>query len=123
MARILDDLELLIERYHPDVLVVEAFDAPVFRRPARMRTLYVAIRNLAELRGVSVETVSRETIRHVFSRFGAKTKNQIAVVIAREITAFKHLAPAPRRAWMSESRRQGLYDAATLGLSYYALIE
>ena len=123
IADVLDDLEELIERYHPDVLVIEDSDQIGFRRPTRTRSLYFAVRNLAELRGVSVRAVSKDEIRNAFDRFGAKTKNQIAIVIAREIAAFAHLIPKPRRAWMSETRRQGLFDAATLGLTYYSIVE
>lgn len=122
-ARLLGDLEALIDRYHPDVLVVEDFDATTFRRPKSTQKLYFAMRSLAELRGVNFAVVSKGEVREVFSRFGARTKSQIATVIAREIAAFKHLAPKPRRAWMAESRRQGLYDATTLGLTYYGLSE
>jgi hypothetical protein len=118
---ILDDIEYLIERYQPDVLTIENPDQPGFKRPARIIALYFAIRALAEMRGVNVVSINKDDIANTFSGFAARTKHQIAHVIAREITAFGHLVPKPRQAWMSESRRQGLFDAAALGLTYYAL--
>lgn len=122
-AETLDAVDALIERYHPDIMIMADIDQPSFRRPPQTRALYIALRNLAELRGVSVEAIKKDDIRLAFSRFGAKTKHQIARVIAREVTVFAHLAPKPRRAWMSESRRQGLFDAAALGLTYYSLTD
>jgi hypothetical protein len=120
---LLDDIEYLIERYQPDVLTIENPDQPGFKRPSRIIALYFSIRALAEMRGVNVVSLNKDDIAHTFSGFGAKTKHQIAKVIAREIAAFGHLVPKPRQAWMSESRRQGLFDAAALGLTYYALAE
>lgn len=122
-AQVLDAVDALIERYHPDVMVIEDISQPTFRRPLTTRALYGALRSLGELRGVNVKTITKSDVHRAFGRFGAKTKHQIAGVIAREITAFTHLAPKPRKAWMSESRRQGLFDAATLGLTYYSLTE
>lgn len=122
-AETLDAVDALIDRYHPDVMVMMDIHQPGFRRPIQTRALYRALRSLGELRGVNVRVVAKADIQRAFSPFAAKTKHQIARVIAREIAAFTHLAPKPRRAWMSESRRQGLFDAATLGLTYYSLQE
>jgi Holliday junction resolvasome RuvABC endonuclease subunit len=118
---LIDEIEYLIERYQPEILVIEDFEQEGFARHKRIQALYFSIRAMSERLGVSVITINKEQVLNAFKGFNAVTKHQIAQVIAREIEAFSHLLPKPRAAWMSESRRQGLFDAAALALSYYAM--
>jgi Holliday junction resolvasome RuvABC endonuclease subunit len=118
-ARILKNVERLVERYHPEVIVLEDVSQNV-RRTARIKALNLAIRHLGESAGLDVRCRERAAIRRCFVGVGARTKVEIAHAIARMIPAFSHRLPPVRKIWMTEDRRQSLFDAAALGLTHYA---
>ena len=43
----------------------------------------------------------------------------MAELIAQRIPAFERYVPPPRKPWMSEDARMGLFDAAGLGLVFF----
>ena len=118
--KVLDDVKALIELYHPEVLVMEDTDKGKIRRAARIRRLYRMLRHLASIEEIDVHRFTRADIRACFASVGAVTKYEIAKAIATQIPAFAHRLPRVRKLWMSEDPRQGLFDAAALGLTYYA---
>jgi hypothetical protein len=62
----------------------------------------------------------RAIIRRFFAPTEARTKHEIAEVIAREIPAFTQRLPPIRKIWKREDPPQSLFDAATLGMTYQA---
>ena len=46
-------------------------------------------------------------------------KQMVAEAIAKHIPAFERYVPPPRKPWMSEDSRMGLFDAAALGLVFF----
>ena len=112
-------VEHLVARYHPAVLVLETLPRGARQTP-RLRALYLALRHLAASEDIAIIEYSRGAIRSSFSPLGARTKYEIAQVIARQIPAFHHRLPRLRsKCWMSLDLRQSLFDAAALGLTYY----
>ena len=59
-------------------------------------------------------------MKECFASVGAGTKYEIAKAIATQIPAFAHRLPRLRKIWMSEDPRQSLFDAAALGLTFFA---
>lgn len=118
-AKFLQRLEAIIERCHPQVIVLQ----DTMRRRARIRTLSLAIRHMAASAQIDVHIYHRAAIRRCFAPAGARTKVEIAHAIARMIPALSHRLPPTRKIWMSEDRRQSLFDAAALGLAYYEDVE
>lgn len=116
---IVNSVSRVIEQYHPDVLVLEDFRDRRCRRGSRIRSLYAALADMAVTAGVTVKLIGRAIVKERFSPAGARTKPEIAQVIARHIPAFKHRLPPLRKIWMSEDPRQSLFDAAALGLTHY----
>jgi hypothetical protein len=55
------------------------------------------------------------------SQFGARTRYEVAVAIATRVAAFERFLPPPRKLWMSEDARMGIFRAAALALTYYDL--
>lgn len=109
----------LLDRYHPDVFVVEKADGS--RRCARVRELLPELAELASSRGIKVRAFTRQAIRKTFTPTGAVTKPQIAAVIAARFPELARHLPAPRKAWMSEDEGMSVFDAAELALAYYGL--
>ncbi|MBI5450142.1 MAG: hypothetical protein HY940_02180 [Gammaproteobacteria bacterium] len=118
--RTLESVQLLIERYRPDVLVIEDHTEKGSRRSSRIRRLYRMLIHLAKTEHIEVMRYSQNTVRTCFEPLGVRTKYEIAQAIARQIPAFAHRLPKLRKIWMSEDPRQSLFDAAALGLVFYA---
>ncbi len=119
-AKVLDDVKALIELYHPAVLLLPDVDGGKVRRAARIRRLSRMLGHLALSEQIEVHHFTRADIRACFASVGAVTKYEIAKAIALQIPAFEHRLPRVRKLWMSEDPRQSLFDAAALGLTYYA---
>ncbi len=119
-AKTVDEVQALLGRYHPETLVIEHTGAGQARRAERIKRLYRMLRHLAAVEQVDVQRIARTEIRTCFAVVGAATKYEIAKAIATEIPAFAHRLPRVRRLWMSEDPRQSLFDAAALGLAFYA---
>lgn len=118
-ARTLDELEKLLDRYHPEALVIEDTTRYRSRRVTRIKRLHRMIGHRAASRGIDVYRYSREDIRKCFVSVGAVTKYEIAKAVATHNPSFAHRLPRKRKIWMSEDPRQSLFDAAALGLTHY----
>lgn len=116
----LKSIHALIERYRPDYLIIEDHTEHGSRRSSRIRRLYRMLMHLAETEQVELFRYSRRAVRTCFEPVGARTKYEIAQAIARQIPAFAHRLPPLRKIWMSEDPRQSLFDAAALGIAFYA---
>lgn len=109
----------LIERYHPDVLVVEDTEARGSRRWKRVRQLIPKFRTLAVTRRVRFRRISRRKVQKHFAAAGATTKHQIAVAIAKQFPELDPRLPPPRKRWMSEDESMAIFDAASLALTFF----
>lgn len=112
-------IESLIERFHPETLVLEAFERRSSARANRITRLCRAITCLAEDRGVSVAVYRRSDITDCFRTIGAVTRQEIAEAVARHVYALRHRLPKNRRMWESEDKRMSLFNAAALVLTHY----
>jgi len=120
-SKTLEAIKKLIDRYRPEVLVIEDTIDGGSRRTSRIRKLYRMLVHFAEAEYVDLHRCSKTEVKTCFASVGAGTKYEIAKAIAIQIPAFAHRIPRFRKPWMSEDPRQSLFDAAALGLTYYAL--
>jgi Holliday junction resolvasome RuvABC endonuclease subunit len=114
-------LERLIERLHPESLLLEAFERPSSTRIDRTQRTCRAMVALAADRGVDVEIYTRGDVRACFAAVGARTRDEIAAAVARHVDAFRHRLPKRRRPWEGSDRRMALFSAAALVLTHYQL--
>lgn len=110
----------LLDRYHPELLIMEDHEDRRCRRTQRIKRLCRSLVDLATACDIQVHLYSKEAVKQCFAPAGARTKYEIAQAVARHIPAFKHRLPPLRKIWMSEDPRQSLFDAAALGLTHYA---
>lgn len=103
----------LLGKYSPDVVLLRD---PGEARGPRISALIEAIALLPP--DVTCLAVSRLQVREAFAHLGRPTRHRIACAVADRIPFFKPLLPPPRKIWMSESRRMGLFDALALALTY-----
>jgi hypothetical protein len=109
----------LMAWYTPDVLVLENALGPTSRRRQRIRHLHPKIVELAKARKIPVRQFTRSDIRAAFERRNASTRYQIAETVSRELPDLAPWLPPPKKIWMSEHRWLGIFDAASLGLTFF----
>ncbi|WP_166301800.1 hypothetical protein [Bradyrhizobium sp. 2S1] len=103
------------DRYLPDVVVLQGTSPEGAQRARRIADFNAAIAELAKSRGIPVYLYSRDQVRAAFDYLGCVNKHALAEVIAKHIPALERYVP-PRKPWMSENARMGIFDAAALGL-------
>jgi hypothetical protein len=119
-TRTVVEVKRLIDRYRPAVLVIQDTAGQSPSRSARVRRLSRMLVQLAAAEYVDVHRCSKAEVRAFFSAYGARTKNEIAKVIATQIPAFAHRMPRLRRGWVGEDARQAHFDAAALAMTYFS---
>lgn len=120
-ALCLKRLDRLLERFAPEVLVLEAYDRDTTRRARRIALLCDAARARADERGVETVVYSRAAVRAAFAEVKAITRRQIAEAVARHLEMFRHRLPPPRKPWDSEDARDALFAAAAVVLTHHRL--
>jgi hypothetical protein len=118
-GRCLAKVEAIFGRYQPDILVLQDTSPSGTVRAPRINHLNAAVAKLAEGRGIPVYAYSRDIVLSAFAHLGAANKQGISEVIAKHVPAFERYVPPPRKPWMSEDARMGLFDAAALGLVFF----
>jgi hypothetical protein len=117
--RCLTVISALLRRYRPDVLILQDMSWTGTHRPRRITDLNSATFELAERHGIAVCAFSNERVRAAFSHVGSPSKYTIAEAIAKHIPAFERYLPPPRKPWMPEDSRMGLFEAAALALTFF----
>jgi Holliday junction resolvasome RuvABC endonuclease subunit len=110
----------LMDFHQPNILVMEDVRGHGSRRGPRIRQLSSAIAAHAKRSGIEIVVYPRTAIKAVFAPGGGSTKHEINCAIALLIPALRASQPRKRRAWDAEPAAQGLFDAAALGVTYFA---
>jgi Holliday junction resolvasome RuvABC endonuclease subunit len=117
--KLLVKIQELVSWYRPEMLVLENAHGPASRRAERIRQLHALIVELAQKRKIPVRQFSRSDIRIAFTRRNASTRYEIAQAVSRELPDLAPWLPPPKKIWMSEDRWLGMFDAASLALTFY----
>lgn len=120
-AKLLRRFERLLNRYQPAVIVLEQFEGHPGGRVGRIQSLCRSLVHIAHCRGVEAFIYERAVVRTCFASIGAKTRYEIAQAIAQRIDAFRRRLPPVRKQWESDDGRLGLFDAAALAITYFAV--
>jgi hypothetical protein len=118
-CRCVASIDKILDRYEPDILVLQDTSPTGTRRARRVTRLNSAVAILGSDRAIPVYAYSREEVRSAFGEFALPNKHSVAEVIAKHIPAFERYMPPPRKPWMSEDARMGLFDAAALALVFF----
>lgn len=116
----LERIDELLERYRPDVIILEDIAASGSRRSGRVRKLIVAILKLALARDVAPRFIARTAVSRALRQLGGVTKHEIATALAARFPELGPRLPPRRRTWMSEDPRTAIFDAVGLALTYFA---
>jgi hypothetical protein len=104
----------LIDRYEPDVVVLEDTGASRSRRSQRVRRLIEDVEALAGKRGIEVRKFSPTRVQKFFLPLGGITRHEIAEALARRFPELEPKLPRLRRLWMTEDLRLRIFGAAAL---------
>jgi hypothetical protein len=118
-AKSLARLNAILDRYTPDIFVIQDTSSQGTRRAVRIIKLNLAIAALAREREIPVYAYSRTEVLDVFGQLGVSNKQTIAEFVAKHVPVFERYVPRPRKPWKSEGARMGIFDAAVLGLLFF----
>lgn len=111
-------LSRILERFHPDVLVLRKVSASSTRntsgtrRIARLATLY------ARRNKIVAVMIREKQVRDHFDDKGAHTKYRAALFLLNQFPELEWKLPPPRKAWKREHPNMSIFDAAALGVTY-----
>jgi len=118
-TRIIKDVEALLDEYKPKALILEDDKCKYSRKRGRAKQLLRSLAQTAQKKKYKVHTYSREEIRFVFNIWNAKTKYEIAEVIAKNIKSFRMLLYPKPKYTDSQKYLEALFDAVSLGITHY----
>jgi hypothetical protein len=95
--------------------------AVVVRKPDMRRNtnLLSTIEREARRREIPVRFVSRADLDRAFVGFESN-KYEVALALGKQFPALASKLPPKRKCWQSEDYRMGIFDAAAIGVAYYA---
>ncbi|MCI3133121.1 hypothetical protein [Phenylobacterium aquaticum] len=112
--------ENLLDRLQPETLVLEATN-PKVQRTVRMESLHQAMAAAAQARNIEVAVYPRDDVLRCYATVGARTRQEVAEAVARQIDVLAHKLPRTRGDWRSQDRRMALFSAAALVQTHYQL--
>ena len=112
-------LEQLLDRHGPSTLVLEAFDRGTSLRSERVRGLCLSMVTVAAERGLELAVYTRGQVTDNFAEVGARTRQEVAEALARQLPALQARLPRARKAWECEDKRMALFTASALVLTHY----
>jgi RNase H-fold protein (predicted Holliday junction resolvase) len=113
------NIEKLIVRYQPDVLVLHDVNAKGTYRASRIKELYHKVIALAQKHKLKVAKFSNSELRTMLLNDPKGTKHDMATRIAKQFPdEFLSLVPPKRKAWTSEYARMDIFDAVGLAVVF-----
>jgi hypothetical protein len=118
-TKILKEVSDLLDLHKPNALILEDTSCKFSRKGTRGKQLLRSLSSNAKNKDVPVHFYTREDIRLVFEIWRAKTKYEIAEVIAKNIRSFEMLLYPKPRYPDSQKYLTALFDAVSLGITHY----
>lgn len=115
-------IEKFIDFYRPKIVVVRDLSGDTYRGKQAIQ-LIESIAKLSAEKGLPVHCYTRKQIREVFEVHDAKSKHEISQKIISWLPDLAPLAPKPRKFWMPEDHRMGIFDAVALAITHDYLTE
>jgi hypothetical protein len=113
-------LEKLVRKFQPQVIVLRKVPSGSRRDNPAVQAAIKNIRSQSRRLSVPVVSVEKRFIDQIFRPHCKPTKHQIALLLSAYFPALKWYMPSKRKIWMPEDRRMQYFDAAALGLAYFA---
>ena len=111
----------LLTQFVPSVVVVGKSHLLNVRNTSGVRSTLKSIRRETSLRFIPLHVMQQADVRNTFRDFHAKSKDEVAVVLARMFPELLWKVPPKRKIWQSEHPRMPVFDAVALGVAYWQL--
>ena len=119
--KVLERIKKCFDYFRPTLVIALDPDGKSSRVGRRTRKLINKIIKYAESEKLPVDQFTRDQIRDVFESFGKTTKYKIAKFLLTEFTELEPKRPRERKLWMSEDRNMAIFDALSLGVTWFYL--
>jgi hypothetical protein len=118
-ANSLTQIEKLITRHQPDVLVLYDVKAKGIYRWPRIKELHRSVVTLAKMRQLKVATVSGIELRTLLLNDPKGTKHDLAERMAKQFPdELASRVPPKRKPWTSEANRMDIFEAVALAVGF-----
>lgn len=108
----------LLDKYRPDMLLMEDTTDGELKRGDAARDAIFHIYAAAMEHEIAVEAVMRNERDAVFMPRGATTKYEVAAVLGEVFPELSNYVPEPRKLWESEHHHVPMFEAFALILTY-----
>ena len=122
-AKTLMHVKRLVKKLKPECIVIEDSRGELSYKSIRIKTLLKNVERFTKQKGIVCYKYSRSQIRMVFSNWNAKTRYEIAKVIARNVWAFSNILFQKPKYPRIESYRSVLFDSASLAITHYYITQ
>jgi len=109
----------LLRLFHPSVVVIQKERRTGVRNTSEMDSILSVIRRESDDRSVPICFVTPEQIKAAFRIFQARTKDEIAYVLASIFPELLWKIPPKRKTWKREHPRMMVFDAIAAGFTYW----
>jgi Holliday junction resolvasome RuvABC endonuclease subunit len=112
-------IDKMVTRYQPDVLVLHDVNAKGTYRALRIKALHRRVIKLAKKRKLKVKEISVTWLRSQLLGDPKGTKHEMAEMLAKEFpNELASRLPPKRKAWVSEDGRMDTFDAVALAVAF-----
>jgi len=105
----------LLDEFTPSAVVIRERRT----RSAKKPKLLTIIERQARSRKIPLRFITPRDVNRAFVGFESN-KYQVASVLAKQFPALASKLPPKRKCWQSEDYRMGIFDAAAVGVAYFA---
>jgi hypothetical protein len=112
-------LATLLEESMPSAVVLQKSWSHAKNNQKRSKALDAALR-VAKKTGTAVRLVGSHAVIKAFGSQGHLTKYQVASAVAERFPELAVRLPPQRKPWQSEDYRMSIFDAAALGVAFFA---
>ncbi len=117
LSKAIKRLNRFLDYYNPTHVVLRGED---HLTNTRIKGIIKEFKRVAKKHGYGVESYSRKNIREAFAGNNAFSKYEISKELIRMFPQLEKYSIPKRKNWMSEHHRMGVFDAVSLGVTYYA---
>jgi len=110
----------LLEEFHPAIVVTKEAPSRKKVNRAKSRRVLEVIRHKASIVGIKPRVFSRRVVRNPFGGEERLTRYRIATALAERFSELAPILPPKRKCYQSEDYRMSIFDAAALGVAYFA---
>jgi hypothetical protein len=115
-----DRVEKLVRKFQPDAIVLRSIPVGSSRDTPAAQAAIRSIRARARKLSIPVVFIAKRHIDETFRRHCKPTKRRISLILAACFQALTWYVPRERKPWKPEDRRMHYFDAAAVGMAYFA---